>query len=286
MFGVSTSNIQKYAIAMIYNASGAAVIALSDSDIGVYLHGTPEINIANNGSIYSNTVGTSADFRGTPGTEVAEINLVGDYNINGSFNTNEMDYEGLPTVVNTNMPPIEDPYKNLPAPTYSTTPDLGTISASGTYNPGYYSGGIQISTGNFTLNPGIYILDGNKNKGGLDISGGIVNAHGVLFYVIGGSVDIRGNTQLTLSPPTSGNYAGVSIFQSRTNTNEAEINGGGGLNMTGTLYFPNNKLWVAGNGDTIGTQLIADTIEIGGNGLINIPYNGSPQVAASSYLVE
>lgn len=287
MFGVGFSHIEKYATAQIFNASGAAVIALSNDEVGLTLKGTPAINISNSGSIYSNTVETSADFRGNPSTEVAEINLVGDASVSGqNFNPEELEYQELPAVMNTDMPPIADPYAALPEPTYSTTPDLGTISASGTYEPGYYSGGVQVTTGTVNLNPGIYILDGTKTQGGLSVTGGTITANGVLFFVIGGSVDIRGNTVMTLTPPSSGTYAGVSIFQKRDYLAQAEINGEGNLNLTGVLYFPDNKLLVQGNGDTIGTQLIANTIEIDGTGLINIPYNGSPEIAQSSFLVE
>ncbi|MHC4883366.1 MAG: hypothetical protein ACYTCV_12355, partial [Planctomycetota bacterium] len=107
-----------------------------------------------------------------------------------------------------------------------------------------------------------------------------------------GKLDIRGNTVMTLTPPTDDDpiygdaYEDISIFQSRTNTNDAEINGGGGLNLTGVLYFPENHLRIEGNSDTIGTQLIADTIGIHGNGLIEVPYNGTPEIVNKSYLVE
>lgn len=287
LFGVSQSTMRKYAIAMIYNAAGAPVIATSTEDTGIYLHGTPTINIGSGGSMYANTVDISADFRGSPGTEVAEINLAGSVSISGNnFNPDELSYAGLPATLNTQMPPIQDPFEHLPEPSADGMQDLGTIGASGTYQPGYYSGGLQISSGQVDLKPGIYILDGSGKKGGLDLSGGIVNAPGVMFFIKGGSVDIRGNTQLTLTPLTEGTYAGMAIYQSELNTNSASINGEGSLDMTGALYFPNNHIYMTGNGDTMGSQLVAETIEMAGSGLINIPYTGSPKIADTSFIVE
>jgi hypothetical protein len=296
IYGVSKAPVQAYATAMIYNASGAAVIALSDHDVGVLLRGTPEINIANDGSIYANSVDIDAlDLRGTPETEVAEINVVGDATVRGSYDVNtDLTYDGLPATLNTGVDPIEDPYADLIEPAFylpvsSSAPADGSALkiSTGTYTlqPGYYPGGIEITGGIITLTSGIYQVNGTPTKGGLSITGGITTAEQVMFHVAGGKVDIRGNTQFTLTPPTTGTYKGVSLFQSRSNNLQAEINGGGGLNMQGVLYFPNNHLVVSGNGDTIGTQLIADTIEIGGTGVINIPWNGSPEIAQRSFLV-
>lgn len=222
LFGVSRSTLRKYAIAMIYNAAGAPVIATSTEETGIYLHGTPTINIGSGGSMYANTFDVSADFRGSPGTEVAEINLAGGISVKGSnFDPDSLSYQGLPATLNTDMPPIDDPFKGLPEPSSAGMPDLGTISASGTYPPGYYSGGMQVSSGLANLQPGVYILGGSGNKGGLDLSGGIINAPGVMLFLEGGSVDVRDNTQLTLTAPTEGIYAGMAIYQGELNENSA-----------------------------------------------------------------
>lgn len=295
IFGTGFSNIQRYAIAQIYNASGAAVIALSNDETGLYLHGTPDVQIANDGSIYANSVEVDAvDLRGTPETDVAEINVVGNVSIKGGYDLeNDFTYDGIPATVNTGVDPIEDPYAGL-SDAYSTMPDLGTIAEAGTidapkvYTPGYYSGGIEKpDSGYITLLPGIYHLGGSSNKGGINIPNAqcAITANEVMLHVVSGSVNIQGGN-FTLSPPTSGDYAGISIFQSPENTNDATINGNGMLNMTGVLYFPNNHLSVSGNGDTLGTQLVADTIEISGTGTINIPWEGSPEIVNKSYLVE
>ena len=51
--------------------------------------------------------------------------------------------------------------------------------------------------------------------------------------------------------------------------------------MTGIFYFPENHLELRGDGDTIGSQIIADTIAIGGTGLIHI---AAPHIAGKPIL--
>jgi hypothetical protein len=82
-------------------------------------------------------------------------------------------------------------------------------------------------------------------------------------------------------------YEGITIFQAPGNCNVAEINGTAELNMVGSLYFPCNKLNLSGTGDGFGNQLIARTIEIAGNGLISIAYDGrNPAFGTDTFLVE
>src|SRR5262249_19231047 len=107
---------------------------------------------------------------------------------------------------------MPDPYASLPVPPMGG--DHGGIDSSGTFWPGYYSGGIRLSNGsqNVTLQPGVYVLGGN----GLVISGSaFLHATGVTLYVAAGRVDISGGADVDLTPTTSGPYAGVTLFQAR-----------------------------------------------------------------------
>ncbi|MCE5185272.1 MAG: Tad domain-containing protein [Planctomycetaceae bacterium] len=302
---VTLSNIQKYATAMIYNASGAAVIALSTAtpkvpsnkdDVGLYMHGGAVLNVSNDGSIYANTMETSAWLDGTPYIDAAEINLVGGIN-DESFDPT---YQDETSTINTGMPPIEDPYIEL-SDAYSTTPKGAILNPDGTttattiikqagpagspttYLPGYYAGGIiKPGAGQIVLQSGTYHLGNGINIANAQCE---IIANGVTLHIVDGAVNING-ADLTLSPPTSGDYAGVSMFQSRTNTDKALIVGNADLQLTGLLYFPNAALEIGGTGCIMGNQLIANTIEVRGNSLINVPYLGSPEIAKRSYLVE
>ncbi|MDH4201751.1 MAG: PEP-CTERM sorting domain-containing protein [Phycisphaerae bacterium] len=276
---------------------GYGLIALSEYEVGLVVHGMPELAIEG-GGIYVNS-GLDNGFEaiglpfGSGESLLSVINVVGGYDISdkvlGYLQTTN---NGAPTILRTNLDPIEDPLSIFPEPSLLLESPTAPIDGSRlsiydgvhTLQPGYYPGGIDIAGGNVTLLPGIYQIGGDMYGRGLHITGGNVYADQVMFHMLDGGVDVRGNAQMTLSAPTSGDYEGISIFQSRTNYNDSEINGAGGLDLTGKLYFPNNHLSLAGYGDTIGSQIIADTVDIGGNGLINIPYNPVPEPATLSLL--
>ena len=82
-------------------------------------------------------------------------------------------------------------------------------------------------------------------------------------------------------------YEHVTIFQSRSNTNESRIIGTGLLDLQGTLYFPVSALEIGGTGDGFGNQLIAWQIWIHGTGDITINYDGAfPAAGNTVFLVE
>ena len=106
--------------------------------------------------------------------------------------------------------------------------NYGSISLSGnnelTLNHGIYSSISLSGNAGLTLNPGLYIIEG----GGLTVTGNasvtgsgvtIVNA-GTKYPSTGGtygSITLSGNGSYNLSPPTSGAYAGIVIFQTCDN---------------------------------------------------------------------
>ena len=310
IFGGQPKHLSRYAIAQISGASGAAIIALSPDGVGLLIRGNVNIAIDNSGAIQVNSSFDEAvDINGNPldpeFSVISEINVVGDSDISDKIlDRFDTIYDGTAASVTPNADYMPDPFypnpdnpddpNNIKEPSIAgispTAPaDGSTLKITGdthVLQPGYYPGGIEITGGTTTLTSGIYQVNGTETSGGLSVNGGIITANEVMFHIVDGKLDISGNTQMTLTPPKSEDYKGISIFQSRTNYNDAEINGGGGLNLTGALYFPENHLRIEGNGDTIGTQLIADTIELHGTGLINIPYKGTPEIVNSSFLVE
>ena len=175
-------------------------------------------------------------------------------------------------------------------------PDLGSInnaSGSGTYPPGYYSGGIRMTNANLNvvLQPGIYIVDGiGGATRGLYVNGGTLTALEVMFYVIGeGEVYLGGNAVITITPSNDETdpYWGISIFQARDNTNPATIIGSNTMNLEGSYYFPVAALEIGGNGIALGNQMIAWTAWIHGTGEFTIAFDGRFPVPGSRvFLVE
>ncbi len=290
VFGLDTLNVEASAIAMVSGGTGNGLIALnSDAPCALTVSGSVTV-LVNDGDIQVNC--TNPDALCATGSAIIDaptINVTGDAQIVGNVT-----FTGD---VVTQQPAVADPLAWLPPPTWDPLADLGTVSLLGgeilTISPGYYSGGITALNGTLTLEPGIYILDGV----GLDVTGmANLYAAGVMFYITGtGCVNIRGTGEVRIQPPDPDlymypyvdTYEGVSIFQDRNNTNTARIIGTGLLGIAGTVYFPSNQVRLGGTGSDFGSQLIASTVEIFGNGEITINYDGrNPSVGNNLYLVQ
>ncbi len=180
--------------------------------------------------------------------------------------------------------PIPDPLKYLPVPdpntmTVQSTKKLQLSGQDTVLQPGVYQGGIDITgKANVTLMPGVYYMQcGGFNYGGQ----GALTAVGVMIYNAPCSssdvINISGQGNVTMSPPTSGTYKGVVLFQDRTSTNTVSIQGSqyAYMNITGTFYVAGGLLKVAGNGSqqTIGSQYISYDLNLSGNGTYYCSWN-------------
>jgi Flp pilus assembly protein TadG len=195
-------------------------------------------------------------------------------------------------------PTIADPLRYLPAPdpvqlglaTQGT--NLNITSGNVDLYPGVYNGGITISQGaNVTLHPnsngtpGIYFLQG----GGLQVSGSSSlvmvagSTAGVMIYnnwqTNTDNINLATSGSMVLTPPSSGTYQGLTIFQKRgTSTTPAPaltIVGGGNTDITGTIYVAYGKVTLTGIGsNNMGGQIIADTVN--SNGSVNVNPQGKP----------
>jgi hypothetical protein len=209
--------------------------------------------------------------------------------------------------VNMNMPPTADPLRALTAPDPTAYPvqAASPTSVSGgsvtlpvntgggvTLQPGVYRGGISIS-GNaaVTLAPGVYILDG----GGLQVSGNAsLTGNGVLLYNTGGSaagsITLGGNGTITLTPLTTGPYAGISIFQDRNVNQPVQISGNGTLQLTGTVYAAAATIQLSGNGataaSTVGGGFIASQVQASGNGYFRVSQGSNRPRVPDIHLAE
>ena len=172
------------------------------------------------------------------------------------------------------VPGPGDPFWELPEPNlldYLLRAQVKVQTASNTnLLPGIYLGGIKITGGTITLNPGVYIVDG------FEATGGTINGNGVMIYNLGtnqnNNISIGGNVQVNLHAPYDGVYENMLFFNSR---NAATGNGG---NADGTLlgtsdsiydgimYFPTVGLTYGGNAtqDSPFAMIVADTVTFAG----------------------
>jgi hypothetical protein len=210
----------------------------------------------------------------------------------GTCISSEFDITGVPGIsgsgtwqgtIYSGQPPTPDPLKYLPEPDPGTmilqsknpTHIAGTNTT--TVYPGVYKGGISVTgQGTLVMMPGIYYMDG----GGFSFAGqGGMNASGVMIVNAPNSnsdnISINGSGSINFSPPTSGIYKGISLWQVRSATNTIFVNGNGGSSMSGTFYTAHGTLNVSGNGtnDVIGSQYISYNFVMGGNGSFAVNWN-------------
>ena len=161
-----------------------------------------------------------------------------------------------------------DPYAGLanPAPgTCTYNPFSAPAGGNITLSPATYCGGLTLSGySNVSFNPGTYYIV----NGDLSISGAnnvtcnnCTGGAGVTFVLtqttnnnadIGG-VSISAENNVGLSPPSSGQYAGILFYQDRrvpngTMTSTARsfyVSSLNNMSLNGAVYFPNNRIEVS-----------------------------------------
>jgi RHS repeat-associated protein len=206
----------------------------------------------------------------------ASIN-VGELDIVGSPGTSISGQGKIVGTIHAGIAPQVDPLSSLPV-LAEPNPHFNSDKFSGDLYPGTYEKGIQVSSQtSVTLHPGAYYL-----KGGLEVSGqATVRGDGVTLYISPrdgeDGLEIAGQAVVSLSPPTSGAYKGITLFQARASGAEVEVLGNGTLNLIGTVYAAHGKLEVAGNGQVngggdsvhlIGSQFIGYDMDVEGNGRV------------------
>ena len=213
-----------------------------------------------------------------------------------------------------------DPLINLPTPTTATgvvNIDRGRVQVSstnykGTFNPGIYST-ISISGGTITFNPGIYVIKG----GDLKITGGTVNAVGVMFYITTtdydpttglpdandgantvltsasqrGGASVNSNATLNaLNLPSSNPgsiFNGMLIYHRRANNMPISVAGNATAGqVVGTIYSRWSQLTLTGQG-VFNTQFVVGNVKWSGNGAMTIMASGYDLAKGNLvYLVE
>jgi hypothetical protein len=290
IFGIETSNVSRQAVAMTGGTIGAGVIALHPTrQPGLGTNGNTTLEVKNGGIQVNSSANAATSVAGTAGAIVAE-----QLRIHGGISTSGA--PTLPEELYTNTTPVPDPLAGLPMPLKASYATRAAIDAKNkdTINaqPGYYPGGITMKNGSVVnLAPGMYLL----GPPGLSANGGTLNGTGVtLFFTTGpgstyGTLDLGGGATVHLSPPTSGPWAGITMFSDRNAplTNTHNMVGNSGSTISGTLYFPSTVLDLRGTSDFVANQVIANVINVSGNGKLIVNYDGrNPAEINNVFLVK
>jgi hypothetical protein len=160
------------------------------------------------------------------------------------------------------------------------------VSGSGstaTIQPGTYNSITIGKNSNITLAPGIYYINGDAATGGLNfngggtLTGGALNADGVMFYFTNGSsinkaVGGGNNPDLNLYPlatDQSTMYAGILFYQDPADTTIPYFGGDNNSTFNGTIYMPTATVTFYGNGtETFNGTVIAYSVATTGSPVV------------------
>lgn len=225
---------------------------------GITMTGTSNLD-APDCSIFDNSASSDAVITSGNAKIVAKsISIVGGYN--GRPNA----YSPTPT---TRATPVSDPLADIVEPTIPDHCAAGPHFAGGSehfLSPGCYDGLTLSGSGNLTLEPGLYIINGSISLSG----SGTVSGTGVTFYTTG-ATSMSGSRVLMLSAPTSGTYNGLLFLQSRSDFRPMSFSGSTGSNVHGIIYAPKAALSYSGtSGSTFYTDLVVDSVTFSGNSAI------------------
>ena len=179
-----------------------------------------------------------------------------------------------------------DPYAHITPPAPATIPNSSTSVCSNSglmiLQPGRYTEGCQKSSGDFIVRPGVYYFEkGFKATGGniicdsnltavpINLSLVTPNCSGVTFIIGGtGTLDLSGNGRVHLPPPTTGPYAGISIYQ--VSASNSKVTGTSDF-LLGSVYAPNAYYEFTGSGG--GAEVNIEGLVVTGTAKVSGTFN-------------
>jgi hypothetical protein len=172
--------------------------------------------------------------------------------------------------VTTSAPSVSDPFSFLAPLSYTSGPVINLSgSQTQTIGPGTYASITVSGSASLTMLPGTYII----GSGGITVSGsGTITGTGtggVLIYNTGAfTVSAGGSVNLTAI--TTGEYAGIAIFQARNDSGGVTVSGKGAkLNLHGGYLYDANTQAVdtVSGGALLEASLDVDELNISSGGV-------------------
>ncbi len=143
------------------------------------------------------------------------------------------------------MLPVADPCPQIPGcaylaanpPSQTNCTGLNEAANGPPVAAGCYTY-LNFNGGSVTLLPGVYTITGNMNTNNTNLTGS-----GVTFYIPAGANAPQWDNaeMINLSPPTTGNYAGVLYYQVPSNTSNPDFNGPN-VDLQGLIYCPGAQI--------------------------------------------
>jgi len=184
--------------------------------------------------------------------------------------------------------PVPDPFgpegRDLQMPMPAACVAWPAIASSGTttLTPNNYCGDLTLSNKNVTFAAGTYVIDGGDLK---ISSNSVVSGDGVTFIFTAanpedvGTIDFTANSEINLTAPNSGDYAGVLVFEDPSAAQAQSsgvqykhvVLGGADTHLKGAIYARNREIEFTG-GSSAASQclyLVGRKVTITGSVTIN-----------------
>ena len=274
-YTIGTFNAGILTVTMATN--GLIIVLDPSASSALSLAGNASINVS--GVVYVDSSSSSAlSATGNAQVNASAIDVHGGVQKSGHASLSPTPITGAQT--------LADPLSGLAPPSTSGMTDHGREKLSGnssaTIPPGIYSQIRASGNARLTLSSGIYIIVG----GGFSVSGSAsVSGSGVMIVNAGskypgrggtyGSIALSGNGSYSLTPQSTGTYAGIVIFQPGDNTSALSVSGNAS-GMTGAIYAPKAQLNESGNA-RLNAALVVDTMRVSGNGIASGLTLASPE---------
>jgi hypothetical protein len=145
--------------------------------------------------------------------------------------------------IHARAPQTDDPLAGLSPPEPGPIRKLSDYKSGKSYvlEPGTYREKLEFSKDDIvTMKPGIYHL----SEGGMRFKDeSSLVASGVMIYGASGKkIEFATRGDVVLSPPTSGPYTGISIFQNPDKNGGVGFKNGRDYDVKGTIYVPNGRV--------------------------------------------
>jgi hypothetical protein len=193
-----------------------------------------------------------------------QIRVVGGFDVGPGGDIVPLPEEGGPPAVD----PLSDLLTpdQLPSPPVLRSNTALPITVDTTLQPGIYTS-VTVSDGAaLTLEEGVYVF---RTTAGLTVEdNSTVSGDGVTIYLAcasypapcsgaGARFRVRDDGQFDATPPTDGEYAGLSIFADRGNTRFMRLRSSQDLNLAGALYGASMPVQIEDSGNLTVDSLLA-----------------------------
>lgn len=217
---------------------GNAVHATAESGNGIVFNGNANLHVYS-GSVYALS-NISMSNNTTVKLDDGQMQAHGTVSNPTKSDPDALDgSDGVPALI---IPPIDPPYCDKSK--------LGSKNESTkTLSPGYFSSGPDIHNGNWTMQPGLYCIDG-----GFKFNGGKLTGTDVMIVMLSGSFELTGNGSLNLTRPsapdsTLGIPWGGMLLYVKPGV-DLKITGTSDQLISGTIYAPDSFCDIGGSSDT------------------------------------